>query len=172
MNIEEVLKDKSLKAKQKKEMLSKSILDGLLPINNVIAFAKNSKDAAKASCLEAIEYATKENPGIATESVFIYATQCLAEEAPRVKWESAKVIGNTAHLFTEKIDNAIVNLLVNTEHNGTVVRWSAAHALAQILQIRTPHSRGLLPAIENIYEREEDNAIKKIYMKAIKKAKK
>jgi len=69
------------------------------------------------------------------------------------------------------MEKAIVNLLANAEFNGIVVRWSTAHALGQILKLKSRHNHGLLPAIENICEREKDNAIRKIYLDAIKKAK-
>jgi hypothetical protein len=93
----------------------------------------------------------------------------LTAKAPRIKWESAKVIGNTANLFITKLDTPIKNLLVNTEHEGTVVRWSAAFALGEILKLKTKHNKQLLPAIEAICKREEKNSIKKIYLDAMKK---
>jgi HEAT repeat protein len=92
----------------------------------------------------------------------------LTEKAPRIKWESAKVVGNIAHLYPDKLDEAIKNLLINSEHTGTVVRWSAAFALGQIIKLRTSRNRNLIPAIESICKREEKNSIKKIYIAALK----
>ena len=88
-----------------------------------------------------------------------------------IKWESAKVVGNVSHLYPEKLDEAIGNLLVNSEHAGTVVRWSAAYALSQIIKIKTSRNKELIPTIESICEREEKNSIKKIYLEALKKSK-
>ena len=88
-----------------------------------------------------------------------------------IKWESAKVVGNVAHHYPEKLDEAIGNLLVNSEHAGTVVRWSAAYALSQIIKIKTSRNKELIPTIESICEREEKNSIKKIYLEALKKSK-
>ena len=119
-----------------------------------------------------MEYATKQNPNLADETVFSFVSKTLTEKAPRIKWESAKVIGNTAHLFTENLDKAITNLLTNTEHEGTVVRWSAAFALGEILKLKTKHNTNLFPTLEDICEKEEKNSIKKIYLDAIKKTKK
>jgi HEAT repeat protein len=93
----------------------------------------------------------------------------LTEKAPRVKWESAKVIGNIAHLYPDKLDDAIKNLLTNTEYDGTVVRWSAAFALGQIIKLKTKRNKILIPAIEAICKREEQNSIGKIYLDALKK---
>lgn len=109
---------------------------------------------------------------MANEKVLLFVTDTLLEKAPRVKWESAKVIGNIAHLFPAKLDRAISNLLSNSEHEGTVVRWSTAYALGEILKLKTKYNKQLQPAIEAICEREEKNSIKKIYLTALKALKK
>jgi HEAT repeat protein len=119
-----------------------------------------------------LEFATKQDPTIADEKCFNFVANALTAEEARVKWESAKVIGNVAHLFPQQLDEAIINLLANSEHPGTVVRWSAAFALGEILKLKTKHNKELLPAIESIINREEQNSIRKIYLEAIKKVKK
>lgn len=172
MTIEELFKDKTTKSKEKTEIISKWIIETSLPVDELIAFAEKSKDPVKATCIEAMEYATKHNPNLADETAFTFITHTLTEKAPRIKWESAKVIGNTAHLFTENLDLAISSLIANTEHEGTVVRWSAAFALGEILKLKTKRNVTLLPTLENISEKEEKNSIKKIYLDAIKKTKK
>lgn len=172
MTLEELIKDKSVKSKEKVDIISKWIIDTSLPTDELIAFSEKSKDPVKATCIEALEYATKQNPNLADETVFSFVTKTLTEKAPRIKWESAKVIGNTAHLFPKNLDQAITNLLDNTKHEGTVVRWSAAFALGEILKLKTKHNTTLLPLLEYISEKEEKNSIKKIYLDAIKKTKK
>jgi hypothetical protein len=170
MDIAAFLKDKAIKPKEKTEAISGLLLDKKIPIDEITDIAAYLKDAEKATCIEAIEFATKSDPGIATEKTFSFVTAALTEKAPRIKWESARVIANTAHLFPRKLDKAISNLLANTGDKGTVVRWSAAGALGQILMLKTNHNKELLPAIETIIKREEKNSIKKIYLAAIKKA--
>jgi hypothetical protein len=172
MNIEELIKDKAIKPKEKTETISKLLLDTTLSPKDLIEFASTGKDPIKATCIEAIEFATKQKPTIADERVLLFVTNALTDKAPRVKWESAKVIGNIAHLFPAKLDGAISNLLTNSAHDGTVVRWSAAYALGEILKLKTKHNKELLPAIEAICEREEKNSIKKIYLAASKALKK
>jgi len=71
------------------------------------------------------------------------------------------VIGNIAHLYPNKLDRAIGNLLTNSESPGTVVGWAAAIALGEIIKLRTKWNKDLIPAVEAILRREEDNAIKK-----------
>lgn len=171
INLQELLNDKGLKPKEKTETLSRWILDNPGEIDALIGFAKTSKDPVKATCIESIEYATNTKPGIASLTCLEFVAESLAEKAPRIKWESARVVGNIAHLFPGNLDVALRNLLVNSEHSGTVVRWSAAYALGQIVKIKTSRNKDLIPAIEAICNREEKNSIKKIYLDALKKVK-
>lgn len=169
MRIKELFNEKSLKPKEKTEVIFKWVLDGSLPIEELLAFAENEKDSTKATCIEAIEYVTKQNPKVADETLLNFVTTALTSKAPRVKWESAKVIGNIAPLFTSNLQQAIDNLLINTNHEGTVVRWSSAFALGEILKMKTTYNETLLSTIKSIYEKEEKNSIRKIYIEAIKK---
>lgn len=172
MNFSELLNDKSIKPKEKTEALSKWILTNPKEINSIIEFAKTSKDPVKASCIESLEFVTKTNPEIANSACLEFVSKTLTEKAPRVKWESARVIGNIAHLYPDKLELAINNLLINSEHSGTVFRWSAAYALGQIIKLKTSINKDLIPTAEAICEHEEKNSIKKIYFDAIKKSKK
>jgi HEAT repeat protein len=169
MTIEELFTDKAIKPKEKTETISKWILAKSLVVDELIAYAEKQKDPAMATCIEALEYATRQNSLIADETVLTFVSRALTAKAPRIKWESAKVIGNIAHLFPTKLEKSIDNLLSNTEHEGTVVRWSAAFALGEILKLKTIHNKNLFTAIENICDKEEKNSIKKIYLDAIKK---
>ena len=172
MTIAELTNDKTKKAKEKVAEISKWLLEASLSTGELIAFAEKSKDPDKATCIEAIEFATRQNSGIADESVFSFVTKALTESAPKVKWESAKVIGNIAHLFPTKLNKAISNLLTNADYDGTVVRWASAFALGEILKLKTKHNKDLLPAIEAICQKEQDNRVKKKYLDAMKKTKK
>jgi hypothetical protein len=164
------LGDKNLKPKEKTEKLSRLLLDKILSSGELAVFAEKSKDPVKATCIEALEYASKEKPETIHPACFDFVTLCLADKAPRIKWESARVIGNTAHRFPGKLDPAVKNLLANTGHTGTVVRWSAAFALGQIIRLKTPVNDSLVPAVRKIVEKEEKNSIRKIYLDAMKKA--
>lgn len=170
MDIQTILTDKQLKAKPKVEAISKMLLAKTINVSELIKVARISKDKEKGTCIESLEFATRTKPDIASSTVLNFVTETLADEAPRVKWESAKVIGNIAHLFPTMLDNAISNLLTNSEYSGTVVRWSAAFALGEIIKLKTKRNRDLIPAIESIIKRESDNAIKTIYQKALMKA--
>lgn len=170
--IADLISDKTKKAKEKVQTIGQRLLDGVLPIDELIVFAEKANGPDKATCIEAIELATRQNPGIADLGVLVFVTRSLAENAPRVKWECAKVIGNIAPLFADKLDPVLSLLLENAAHEGTVVRWASAFALGEILKLKTTHYKGLLPALESICDKEQDNGVKKKYMDVIKKAKK
>ncbi len=172
MTIEQVFQDKTLKAKGIVSTIGEGLINGELPLEVVMAYAEKQKATDKATCIEAIEYATKKIPTIANESLLDYVTQALTDDAPRVKWESAKVIGNIAKLFATQLDKTIENLLLNAKHPGTVVRWAIAYALSEILKLKREHNKILLPKLGILCETEEDNGVKKKYLDAIKKVKK
>jgi hypothetical protein len=134
----------------------------------LLNIARLSKDPDKANCIEAIEFATRLNPVISSQACLEFVTESLLGKAPRIKWESAKVIGNIAHLYPNKLDEPLKNLLINSEYPGTVVRWSAAFALGEIVKLKTKRNKDLIPAIESIIKREEKNSIRKIYLEALK----
>ena len=47
----------------------------------------------------------------------------LAEKAPRIVWESTRVIGNTVHLFSNKFDKVVPSLLKNTNQAELSAQW-------------------------------------------------
>jgi HEAT repeat protein len=169
MSIESILADKSAKPKEKTAALSGALVDGTISVDELVAFARGAKDAARATCIEAAEHASGTRPEIATTELFDFVTDSLAAKAPRVRWESARVIGNTARLFPRRLAPAIESLLANTEDPGTVVRWSAAFALGEIAKLKTAHNRDLVPALQAIADREERESIRKIYLAALRK---
>jgi len=168
-SIADLLNDKLIKSKQKTESLSRLLRENKITTSELIHFAENAKATQIATCIEAIEYASKQNPGIVNQQVFLLIADKLSAKEPRIKWESAKVIGNTVHLFQKEIEKIIPQLLDNTEHSGTVVRWSAAYALSEILKLKSTYNKELIPTIEAIMQTEEKNSIKKIYIDALKK---
>lgn len=172
MYLKDFFSDKTIKTKDKPTLISEWLLKDNAHIGELIQFAAASKDPIKATCIEAIEHATKVNAKLISDEAFVFAIESLDSKTPRVKWESARVIGNVIHLFPDKINSALNPLLKNSEHAGTVVRWSAAFAIGEILKLKTKTNIELIPSIESIIEREEKNSIKKIYLSALKVAKK
>lgn len=172
MTLDELFNDKTIKSKAKVAKIGDWLLNGELPLDELLAFAENQSGINKATCIEALDYVTKKKTSIADESLLDFVTNTLMEEEPRIKWESAKIIGNIAHLFPNLLGKSIANLLANADHNGSVIRWATAYALAEILKLKTEHNKKLLPQIEQLSEKEEDNGVKRKYVEALKKVKK
>ncbi|MCX6352181.1 MAG: hypothetical protein NTX03_10000 [Bacteroidetes bacterium] len=168
MDFKELFGNAAIKSKQKTDTIIKWILVNPKEIDKLLEFAYLAKDSTKATCIEALELATIISPQRATQACWDFVVKSLTEKAPRIKWESAKVIGNTAHLFPKNLDEAIKNLVANTAHTGTVVRWSAAYALSQIMKLKTKHNEELITLAKAICAGEEKNSIKKIYLAALK----
>lgn len=171
MDIGELLNDKTIKAKQKAMLLSNWVVEKTITIDRLIAVAKQEKDPIKATIIEAIAYATLKDSSLADNNTLLFASNMLLTKAPRVKWESAKVIGNIAHLFPQQLDVVIANLLRSTIDEGTVVRWSMAFALGEILKLNLHYNVYLVPKLNDICSKEEKNSIRQIYLKALKKVK-
>ncbi len=137
-----------------------------------MAFVEKRPPVEKATCIEAIECMTKNNLALVNKTLLEYVSGQLNAEEPRIKWESARVIGNIAGKFPLLLKKPAHNLLMNATHEGTVVRWATAYALREILKLNTGLNRELLPEIERLSNNEEDTAIKKKYQDALKKVRK
>lgn len=172
MTLAAVFSDKSIKAKARVAQVGDWLLSGALPVDELLAFIETQTGTQKATGIEALEYATKKKPDLAEESLLAFVTEALQEKEPRIKWESAKVIGHIARLFPEQLSRSIDLLLVNAEHKGTVVRWATAYALAEILKLKAEYNKTLLTEVERLAEQEEDNGVQKKYLDALKKVKK
>jgi hypothetical protein len=166
--LRDVITDNDLKTKAKVEKLSNMLLNDEANLVDFIEFAKCFTGSDKGTCIEAIEFATRVRPQLASVSCLKFVTETLLDKAPRVRWESAKIIRNIAHLYPNELNKAVGNLLENSEFPGTVVRWSAASALSEIVKMKTKKNKDLIPAVEAILRREPDAAIQKIYQKALK----
>jgi hypothetical protein len=167
MLIEKLFSDKTIKASEKTVMLRDALLDGRTSITEVLRLADGAKDPVKGTCIEAIENVTRERPEIADKTCLDFVTNTLTDKAKRVQWESAKVIANIAHRFPEDLDEGVTNLLENLEKGGTVVRWSAAIALGEIMQLKN-YKEMLKPALEAAIPREEKSSIRKKLQAALK----
>ncbi len=172
MLIRDIFTDKALKPKMKTNKLAGSLASCSISAAELLEFAKNSKEPVKATCLEAMETVTKDDPKIAGKDWLSFAGEHLGAKAPRVKWESARLIGNIAKELQEIPQDIINNLLANTLHDGTVVRWSAAYALGEIYRLNTPLNKSLRREFDKITASNEKVSIKKIYLKAIKDSEK
>jgi hypothetical protein len=163
--IEEIL-SLDVKAKEKVELLASRLKADGKVIGDIVEFSKTAKTADKGNCVEAITSATEVNPQIA-EPVLDDIISLIGDKTPRVKWEASRIIGNVAKAFPEKTAKAVPALLVNSEGEGTVVKWSAAFALSEIAKHNPKTRTKLKPVFEKLAASEE-GGVQKIYLKALK----
>ncbi len=165
--ISELFEDKNTKAKDKVTGLAGYIIAKKVSIGDVLKFAEKKKEPIVASCVEALEIVSREAPQLITREVIAFVSKCLSAKAPRLKWESAKVLGNSAADHVGDYKDAIPSLIELTEFEGTVVRWSAAYAIAAIIQHKSKWQAELVKLAEHLAEHEEKGSIAKIYKKAV-----
>lgn len=168
MTIVEILSDKNITGKAKTTRISQMLLDSEIDLAELITVAESAKDSSKATCIEAMEHTTRTNPELITTEGLQFVTRSLLYKAPRVKMEAARVIGNTAKIFQTELETAIANLLQNADDIGTVVRWSSAFALREIVKSQNPLADKIIPDMEAIRNREEQKSIVKIYDEALR----
>jgi len=127
----------------------------------------DGNDKEKGVCLEVLEAVTRERPEWASDHLPA-VIGLINHKAPKVKWESSRVVANLASKFPDKTAKAIPNLLANTSDKGTVVRWSAAFALGEILKSNDRERKALLGKVEKILKTEKNNGVRNVYLNAMK----
>jgi len=128
---------------------------------------KNATTVEKGTLMEILEYASKNDPDSAISHLDEVINH-LNFDAPRVKWEAARVIANLSQRYPEKVAKAIDKLLTNANNKGTVVRWSSAFALGEIAKYNKKIKTELVKKIENLSKKEQNNGVKNVYLKALK----
>ena len=169
MTVHEILHNKTYKAKEKVLHLSEGLQNNNLPLIDFIEEIHRAKESDKANCIEALAYVAEQQPSILTEEALTLLIQTLGSaKAARVKWESAKAIAYLIPHYPNQLTDAVNQLILHINDEGTVVRWSIATALAEIVKMKSPSNTHLIPLLKNQLEIEEKNSIKKIYQKALK----
>ena len=162
----EILKEK-LKPKEKTAKLADALKADPKAMDELQALWKTAKDPDKGTLLSAITLIETENPAFVGDHLDFVIAQ-IGHKAPRVKWESSETVGHASKVFPDKVMTAIPALLANTSFDGTVVRWSAAFALSEIVK-NVPASRDeLVPKIKTILEHETQHGIQVVYQKVLK----
>jgi len=167
--IEEILQLK-IKPKEKQTKLVEAIVSGKIPVKKFIAFFESAKNTDKGTCADVMKHISAQKPSLLEPYIDILI-EYINFDLPRVKWGVSEAIGNMAKDYPDKTAKAIPNLLKNTTDdkiNTTVIKWCAAFALAEITKNNFKTRKELLPIFEKLIEKEENNGVKNIYIKALK----
>lgn len=165
-SIREILKSN----KKPKEIVSISadmILENPKVFYELLTILKTGSDVEKGTCADIMKHVTAKKPEIA-EPFVDEIIEFINYKAPRVKWGVPESIGNIAKKSPQKVVKAIPFLLKNTpenKDNSTVIRWCAAYALSEIAKASGELS--LIEKIKDISEKETNNGVKNVYLKAL-----
>lgn len=167
-NLLQEIRNSTKKPKELLQYLANLIVQNPFLLNEFdesIESANN--DVEKGTLVESLEYVSKEHPELVIPQLPLII-ECLKSNAPRVKWESSRVIANVAKDFPKEATKAVKHLLFNTKDKSTVVRWSTALALGEILKSSQSNRASLQQEIEALIAKEQNNGVKNVYIKAIK----
>ena len=167
MKILDEIKTTNKKPKELISFLTEEIIKDEKLFNQLIEGLIRGSDVVRGICAELIKQVTKDKPEYALPYLDIIIEN-ITYKAPRVKWGTAEAIANISQKFPEKTENAISNLLVNTKDSSTVVRWCAAYALTEIAKNENNLVKRLVPIFKEIIEKEQNNGVKNVYLKALK----
>ena len=168
MNIIEILSDKSLKSIEKRKLM----VTGLLSEEFTVGTLPQLNDVQTGIALEAMEEISQKEATIINENWLKFAEKYIDSGNNTLKREAARVTGNIAHIFSEKLEGIIPKLLQNAENESTVIRWSSGYSLGRIIQIPKFAKSDLFDILSKIAENEQDNGVKNQYLNGLKKASK
>lgn len=135
-------------------------------LKNSPTFALYEKQIA--SILEAIEEISNKGLSQLSSRYLLY----IKSENNNCRREASRIVGNMAAQYPDLIEEAINPLLDNSSNEGTVIRRAAAYALSRIITTDRYAQSELYDKLTDISNKEEDNAIRNQYLKALKKASK
>jgi len=167
MNLLDEIRKSNKKPKELLVYLSEKVKKDKKLLSDFSDCLKNAKTAEKGTLMETLEYASEDNPELVISHLNEVINH-LGFDAPRVKWEAARVIANLSEKYPDKAAQAIDKLLINTKDKGTVVRWSTALAIGEIAKFNKNKQKSLVSIIENLVKKEQNNGVKNVYLKALK----
>lgn len=170
MNVLEEIRSSGKKPKELVTFLAKMARqDGKL-LGQLGDCLKSGSVAERGICMEVLEYVSKDCPELVKPRLEAAIGHLNDEDAPKVKWEAARVIGNVARKFPDEASKAVPKLLLNTKDAGTVVRWSAAYALGEIAKHNNNAKmrKSLVPKIAEMANKEKNNGVRNVYLRALK----
>jgi len=164
--IEQILKSQN-KPKEKINLLVKEVKENRISIDQLIDYFEVGSVSEKGSCIEVIEHVSRDKPEIVLPHVD-FITDHINDQAPKVKWKTAEAIANISQKYPNETVKVVPKLLLNAKDSGTVVRWSAAFALTEIAKNNPKLRKELVPKFKEIAEKEKNNGVKNVYIKALK----
>lgn len=172
MTIIEIINGKSLKRLEKRKSIVTAIVSKEVDCSIIIGTCESLPEKKCSLLLEAIEEVSRSKEFTLEEDYLDLAQKYILSSDNSCKREASRIVGNLADKFPTKLDDAIIDLLQNTDNEGTVIRWASAYALSRIIVIPQYAKSSLFEQISDLCAKEEENGVKNQYIKALKKAEK
>lgn len=172
MDLLSMLKDKSIKAIEKREIIIKALGEKNITIKEIVDLLNATDEKKSAIIFEAIEAVTNSDAQVADIEWLHLAVDYILSASNSIKREASRIVGNISHRFPNDLEKAIEKLLLNSKDQGTVVRWASAYALSKIVIIPQYANSKLFDKLTEICNHEEESGVKNQYVKALKKASK
>lgn len=172
MDIISALNDKAFKSTEKRKEIITALRENVLTGDTLESLCNSLNEKQLTLVMEAVEEITREASGHIELNYLTLANRHISAKNNSLRREAARVIGNLAARFPDQMADIIPRLLENTKNSGTVIRWSGAYALAQIVSLPQYAVTPLYDTLTALYESEADNGVKKQYLVGLKKAKK
>lgn len=164
--IEQIFKSNK-KPKEKIDLLAGNIKKTPKLIDELMDYFTVGTKAEKGSCFEVLKYVSESNPEIVLPHLD-FVIKLINDKEPKIRWQTARVVGNMAQKFPDKVAKAVPKLLINTKDKGTVAKWCAAFALTEIAKNNTKLQKELVSKMHSILKAEKNNGVKNVYIKALK----
>jgi HEAT repeat protein len=165
-NLEEILKSK-IKPKEKISLLTQMIKDDNSQVSYLIDLFKRGSDVEKGTCSEVMKFVSQNNPEVMLPYID-FLIEYINYDSPRVKWGIPESIGYLAKHYPRETESAIPKLLRNAKDDSTVIRWCAAFGLSEIAKYNLKNQKELVLIINELIEKEKNNGVKNVYIKALK----
>jgi len=134
----------------------------------VIELLKVGSKVEKGTCADILKHVSAAKPELLApfiDDLIPYINYDL----PRVKWGVPEALANVSAKYPVEAAKAIPKLLLNTGDESTVVRWCAAFAITEIAKNSPSEQKMLVPKMQQLAQAENNNGVKNVYLKALKK---
>ncbi len=167
MNTVKTILQSDKKPKEKVSFLADEAKRDKKLLDELVEYFEVGSVADKGNCIEVMEYVSQNKPELIIPYLD-FIIKNLDNNAPKVKWETARVIGNLASKYSNEVAKSTKKLFLNTKDQGTVVRWSVAFALTEIAKSNPTLQKELVKKFNQIVKEESNNGVKNVYLKALK----
>lgn len=160
MTIQQIIDDKSIKRLEKRKALIEGIINGSFDFSAISAACSFLPEKKHFPYTGSLGRSQPFQRVPLEEDYLNLSERYILSPDPSCKREASRIVGNLAAAFPANLDHAIDALLQNAEHDGTVIRWASAYALARIVLIPQYVRGPLFEQVSRLCEKEQENGVR------------